>query len=164
MCMCSGHLLCLVASPSLGWPVVGRRQGKPWGCYSGCQAEYGADGERPHAPRAVALGVRKGCICVCRSFAHLSMWGVVDVFNLGFRDVNSDRITQMGSDKGVVVVYYLVWKLFTTRNVSAPTSSHPHAVRRFCVGSAGSKFRRPQVRSRHHVQVRSPISTASWYI
>jgi len=47
--------------------------------------------------------------------------------------------------------------------VSITTRSYPHAVRRLCVGSAKSKLRRPQVRSRHRVQVQSPISTARIY-
>jgi len=42
---------------------------------------------------------------------------------------------------------------------STTTRSYPHAVR-LCVGSAESELRRPQVRSRYHVQVQSPILTA----
>ena len=49
-------------------------------------------------------------------------------------------------------------KLFAAHDVSATTSSHPHAVRRLCVGSAESEDQ--QVRSRHLVQVQSPVSTA----
>ena len=53
-------------------------------------------------------------------------------------------------------------KLFTTAyNVSTLTSSHPHAVRRLCVGSAESEDQ--QVRTPGYlVQVHSLISTASY--
>jgi hypothetical protein len=91
------------------------------------------------------------------------------------------RITQVGSGKGVVVVYYegdtasgsFRDLTILCENFSLPaTSQRPPAPTRtlcFCVGSAESELRRPrvrsrhhvQVRSRHHVQVRSPISTAS---
>jgi len=42
-------------------------------------------------PRVVALGVGKGWICsFVRSIACPLMLEVVDVFNLGFRDVESE--------------------------------------------------------------------------
>ena len=57
----------------------------------------------------------------------------------------------------------MVFEILLSENFSLPpitltttTRSYPHAVRRLCVGSE-----KTQVRSRHHVQVQSPFSTAS---
>ena len=120
--------------------------------------------------RAIALGARKGCVFVRRSLVDreasltfglefrdaLNPSRIHEDYTGGLRQGRSSCFTVKGSNSGSLRSLTTP-KIFTAHNISTTTGSHPHAVRRLCVGSAESEDQ--QVRSRHLVQVQSLIST-----